>query len=217
MTAIGKTRWITDTLLIIVCLVLPHTGIFPMFTYVLVILPLIWGYLKFYGENFSSIGFRFKDLTLNSFLVGGSIGIAYGFFSLWIAAPLLSLLGFAPPNLTDFDFVRGNIISLLCLIAVAGILVIPYEEIVFRGFIFTRLRVMFAGSKWPFWTSGLLLSALFSMYHYQEGLGAMLSIFVGAVFSVWMYSVFNGNLWYLIFFHILYDVVMLSAIYLNYI
>lgn len=216
MAASTRARTAIDIILIFVCLVLPHLGIFPAFTYVIVILPLLWGYLKLHGENFSSIGFRFRDLSLNSFLIGGSIGTAYAFFSLWIMTPLLSLLGFAPPELSDFDFVRGNILSLLLLIMIAAFLVIPYEEIIFRGFIFTRLRVMFAANKRPYWTSGLLLSMLFAAYHYQEGYGAVLSIFIGAVFVVWLYKIFNRNLWYLIFFHILYDVVMLAAIHLNY-
>jgi len=98
----------------------------------------------------------------------------------------------------------------------AAIFVIPYEEIVFRGFIFTKIRNMAGSSRWAFTISGLITSVLFALYHYQEGPGSVICIFIFALFVTWLYKVIKGNLWYIIFFHILYDVFMLTAIRLGY-
>jgi membrane protease YdiL (CAAX protease family) len=87
--------------------------------------------------------------------------------------------------------------------------VIPYEEVVFRGFIFNRLKKICNGS---FILSGLITSILFALYHLQEGWGAVIAIFIFALFITWLYKVFKGNLWYLIFFHLAYDVFMLTTI-----
>jgi membrane protease YdiL (CAAX protease family) len=98
------------------------------------------------------------------------------------------------------------------LILLAAVLVIPYEEIVFRGFIFNRVKAMFSKS---FLVSGLITSILFALYHWQEGWGAVIAIFIFALVITWLYKIFKGNLWYLIFFHIAYDVFMLTMILLG--
>lgn len=53
-------------------------------------------------------------------------------------------------------------------------------------------------------------SVLFALYHWQEGASAMVGIFLGAILTIWLYKIFRGNLWYLIYFHSAYDTVMLS-------
>jgi membrane protease YdiL (CAAX protease family) len=95
------------------------------------------------------------------------------------------------------------------LLLLAAFLVVPYEEIVFRGFIFNRVRATFNKS---FLISGVITSILFALYHWQEGIGAVIAIFIFALFITWLYKVFKGNLWYLIFFHLAYDVFMLTMI-----
>ncbi len=103
----------------------------------------------------------------------------------------------------------------MLLLVIACLLVIPFEEIVYRGFILTRIKAMI-NSKWAFILSGVITSIIFAFYHYQEGTGAVISIFFGSLIVIWLYKLFKGNLWYLIFYHIVYDVFMLTAIYLGY-
>jgi len=202
--------------MIIFLVVFPHMGLLPMYAFSILLLLLIWGYLKLYQEGFSDIGFRFRDISFRSFWLGGSIGLGFAMLMYWLVGPLLTWWGFAPANVSDFYYIRHNFAQLLILLAIACFLVIPFEEIVYRGFIFTRVKAMAADSKYSFAISGLITSIIFTLYHYQEGAGAMISIFMGAIFVIWLYKQFKGNLWYLIFFHIVYDIFMLTAIYLGY-
>jgi membrane protease YdiL (CAAX protease family) len=207
-----KLRIWVDIALVAFAMLFPHYGHLPMYAYPFVVLGVIWIYLNLNGENFTSIGFRFADLKMRAFWVGGAIGLVYAAFHFWILGPFITRLGFKSANLSDFSFIRHHFINYILLILLAAVLVIPYEEIVFRGFIFNRLRMMFKGS---FIVSGLVTSALFALYHWQEGAGAVIAIFIFALFITWLYKLFKGNLWYLIFFHILYDVFMLTMILLG--
>jgi membrane protease YdiL (CAAX protease family) len=207
-----KGRIWVDIVLIAFAMLFPHYGHLPMYAYPFVVLGVIWIYLNLNGESFNSIGFRFSDLKWRAFYIGGAIGLAYAAFHFWILGPFITHLGFKSANLSDFNFIRHHFINYIFLILLAAVLVIPYEEIVFRGFIFNRVKAMFKGS---FLISGLITSILFALYHWQEGKGAVIAIFIFALFITWLYKVFKGNLWYLIFFHILYDVFMLTTILLG--
>jgi membrane protease YdiL (CAAX protease family) len=194
----------------------PHFGHFPMLLYPGVVLGLVWGYLKLRHQNFENIGFRFRDISVKSLLIGGACGLAYAAFVYWLLTPFMAHLGFKPANLNDFISLRHHLNNYLLLLLMACLWVIPYEELVFRGFIFSRLRDWFKGLSSAYLTSALITSALFALYHYQEGAGAVLQIFIFALLQMALLKQAKGNLWYVIFYHILYDCFMLTAIYWGY-
>jgi membrane protease YdiL (CAAX protease family) len=207
-----KYRVWVDCVMIAFVMLFPHYAHLPMYAYPFVVLGVIWIYLNFNGESFSSIGFRFSDLKFKAFYTGGAIGLTYAAFNFWILGPFIVHLGFKNANLSDFNFIRHHFINYLLLLLLAAVLVVLYEEIVFRGFIFNRVKAMF---KKSFLISGIITSILFALYHWQEGWGAVIAIFIFALFITWLYKVFKGNLWYLIFFHLLYDTFMLGMIWLG--
>jgi uncharacterized protein len=207
-----QTRIWVDIIMIAFVMLFPHYAHLPMYAYPFVVLGVIWIYLNFNKESFASIGFRFADLKWRAFYIGGAIGLVYAAFNYWILGPFIIHLGFKSANLSDFDFIRHHFVNYIFLLLLAAFLVVPYEEIVFRGFIFNRVRVMFGKS---FLISGIITSILFALYHWQEGWGAVIAIFIFALFIAWLYKVFKGNLWYLIFFHLLYDTFMLTMILLR--
>lgn len=207
-----KVRVWVDVALIAFVMLFPHFGHLPMYAFPFVVLGVIWIYLNLNSESFAAIGFRFSDLKMRAFLIGGTIGLLYAAISYWILGPFITHLGFKSANLSDFNFIRHHFLNYIFLVLLAAFLVIPFEEIAFRGFIFTRIKAMTGNS---FITAGIITSILFATYHYQEGWGAMIGIFIFATFITWLYKLFKGNLWYLIFFHLAYDVFMLATIYLG--
>jgi membrane protease YdiL (CAAX protease family) len=207
-----KYRIWVDCVLIAFVMLFPHYAHLPMYAYPFVVLGVVWIYLNFNGESFNSIGFRFSDLKFKAFYIGGAIGLTFAAFHFWVLGPFIVRLGFKNANLSDFNFIRHHFINYLLLLLLAAVLVIPYEEIVFRGFIFNRVKAIF---KKSFLISGIITSILFALYHWQEGCGAVIAIFIFALFITWLYKIFKGNLWYLIFFHLLYDTFMLTMILLG--
>jgi len=206
---------VLDVLLIAFAMLFPHYGHLPMYAYPFVVLGLIWIYLNLTGESFNSIGFRFSDLKMRALLVGGAVGLVYAAFHFWLLGPFITHLGFKHTNLSDFNFIRHNPLNYIFVILLAAVLVIPYEEIVFRGFILNRTKRIFSDSGSVLSFSGITTSILFALYHWQEGWGAVIAIFIFALVITMVYRGFKSNLWYAIFFHILYDVFMLTMILLG--
>jgi membrane protease YdiL (CAAX protease family) len=203
-------RW-ADALIIAFACVLPHVASLPMIIYPPLILLVTYLYLRYYKQTFADIGFRWKDLCWRAMIIGGTLGVAWASVLYFILGPLiLKLTGLPPANLSDFDSIRHNQSQFIGLLLIAWLLVIPYEEIIFRGLILTLLRRFFGETRRGFWTAGFVQSLLFTVYHYQEGGSALISIFIGAILTLALYKLFKGNLWYLIFFHATYDTVMLT-------
>jgi len=203
-------RW-TDALMIVFVSVVPHVAGLPMIIYPPLILLIVYLYLRYYKQTFSNIGFRWKDISWRALIVGSILGVAWAAVLYFFLGPLvLRLTGLPSANLSDFNNIRHDFKQFIGLLLIAWLLVIPYEEIIFRGFILTLLRRLFGNTRRGFWMAGFVQSLLFTGYHYQEGYSAMICIFIGAVLTLALYKLFNGNLWYLIFFHAAYDTVMLT-------
>jgi membrane protease YdiL (CAAX protease family) len=96
------------------------------------------------------------------------------------------------------------------------VLGVPYEEIIFRGFMFTRIRKLLGNIKMNFVLSGFITSAIFGYYHLQQGAGGIVHAFIFGIVTTILYKLFKGNLWYLIFFHAMYDTIAITAIRLGY-
>jgi len=89
-----------------------------------------------------------------------------------------------------------------------------YEEIIFHGFIFTRLEKIFKG-KWATIVAFIITTVIFGLYHFQQGIkGILLTFIAGAVYHVLILK-FNRNLWYGIFIHAFFDFIGLTLIYLG--
>jgi membrane protease YdiL (CAAX protease family) len=85
-----------------------------------------------------------------------------------------------------------------------------YEEIVFRGFIQRMLEI---NLKNRFWISAFLTSALFGLYHYQQGIFGMIPSFLGGMYWSYLFKKYKRNLWLTIFSHAIFDAITILLIY----
>jgi membrane protease YdiL (CAAX protease family) len=116
-------------------------------------------------------------------------------------------------DVSDFYFVRSSFSRYITILVIAWLLAVPFEEIVFRGFIFYKLQ-QWTGKN--FWLAGFICSVLFGAYHLQQGWGGVVHAFLFGMVTTVLYKYFKGNLWYLIFFHCAYDTIAITAIRLGY-
>ena len=87
------------------------------------------------------------------------------------------------------------------------------EEILFRGFLFTRLKLWLGDSLKARAGIILMASLIFGIPHFYQGFyGAVHAVLVGAVFGV-MYYKNKGNLWLLVVAHAFYDLFAILLIY----
>ena len=196
--------------------ILPHTGIIPNFGYAIPILLFVWLCLKYFGESFSDIGFSFKSFDLKSVLVGSLAAVLIVSFMQLIFFPILdNFVDFDDTEIGLYDFIRKSKWNYLFILIMGWIVGGFYEEIVFHGFIFTRLEKLTSG-KYSVLLSFLVTSIIFGAYHIQLGPAGVINAFLaGAAFHA-LALYFKRNLWYSIFCHGVYDSIVITLIYMNY-
>jgi membrane protease YdiL (CAAX protease family) len=180
------------------------------------VLLVIWLALKKTRENFASVGFRFKKAGLKPLLIGAVAAVVLFAFLNYVLFPLINKIVVLPkPNLDDFGSIRHHLYNYLFILSMGWVVGGLYEEIVFHGFIFTRLEKMIRG-RYVIPISFLCTNLIFALYHVQLGVSGMLNaFFCGCAYQALMIY-FNRNMWYATFFHAFFDTIALSFIYLGY-
>jgi len=114
-----------------------------------------------------------------------------------------------------YNFIRENKWNYLFIIIMGWLVGGLYEEIVFHGFIFSRLEKMVPG-KYATVIGFLGTSIIFGAYHFQLGTAGLINAFiVGAAYHA-LALYFKRNLWYSIICHGVYDTIVITLIYMNY-
>jgi len=197
-------------------IILPHTELIPNFGYSIPILLFVWILLKYYKETFSDIGFSFKRFKHKSILIGSFIAVFTLCFMQFVFFPALEyFVVFEEADVELYEFIRGNKWQYFFIIIMGWLVGGLYEEIVFHGFIFSRLQRMIQG-KYSTHISFTITAIIFGAYHFQLGaLGLINALLVGAVYlAVFLY--FKRNLWYSIICHGAYNTMVITLIYYEY-
>jgi membrane protease YdiL (CAAX protease family) len=203
-------------LTIALCFFIPHYANLTIFIYPVVVLIVVWLYLKYISkENFSDIFFSFKRFGVKAIWIGIIAAILLSLFFRFAWDPFInSIIPSGKIDLSDFASIRNNPVNYAIILLLALLVGGFYEEIIFHGFIFTRLEKIFKG-KWATITAFMLTTVIFGLYHFQQGLkGILLTAIAGAVYHVLILK-FNRNLWYGIFVHAFFDFIGLTLIYLG--
>ena len=195
----------------------PQSGIIPLpFAYSIPVLLFIWIFLKQYKENFASLGFSVKRFELRSVVIGTLAAIVLFAFLNYAFFPLLEKIVKLPPaELGGYNKVRHNTPFYIFIIAMGWIIGGFYEEVVFHGFIFTRLEKLIAGKHAvtiSFWLSNII----FALYHVQLGIGGVINAFIAGIVYHALILHYKRNMWYGIFCHAIFDTIGLTFIYLGY-
>jgi len=172
-------------------------------------LVLVWAHVS--HTPWRTLGFAAPRSWARVVAIGLPLGVA---FKLVMKAIVMPLLG-APAINAPYHYIAGNAAALpgVLLAAVVGAGV--GEEIVFRGFLFERLRKLFGEGRPTLVAVVLFTSGLFALAHYSDqGLpGVQQAAVTGLVFGT-IYAV-TGQLWLPMVLHIAFDVTAIALIYWN--
>lgn len=205
-----------NILAIVLIAIFPHIGHIPLFGYSLPLLLLIWLLLKKSDENFSSIGFNFKSINLKSALIGTLSAVLILSFMQLIFFPLVEhFIVFEKTEVELYDFLKENKWQFIFTLIMGWLIGGLYEEIVFHGFIFTRLEKMIS-SRYSTHISFILTALIFGAYHYQLGEAGLLNALIVGTIYLGLFVYFKRNLWYAIFCHGVYNSIVIILIHLGY-
>ncbi len=148
-------------------------------------------------------------------ILGIGVGVGFQFLSLYAIEPILAKLTGQLPDLSQFASLEGNTQFLFMWLAISWTVAAFGEEIVYRGYLMTRVTDLIGKTK-AAWMVCLFLSAIFfGSIHYYQGLSGMLATGMsGLVFGI-LYLATGRNLWAPIFAHGIYDTVGFLLIFLG--
>ena len=208
---------ILSVLMIALCFFIPHYANLGIFIYPVVVLLAVWLYLKYTSrENFRDLFFSFKRFESRSLWIGMIAAILLSLFFSYAWDPLINKIIPGKIDLSDFSNIRDSPANYVIILVLALVVGGFYEEIIFHGFIFTRLEKIFKGKKWATAAAFIITNIIFGCYHFQMGIKEiLLATIAGAAYHALILR-FNRNLWYGLFFHAFFDFIGLTLIYLGY-
>lgn len=162
---------------------------------------------------FSAVGLSAPASWGGTIAMGVLAGIALLFFSKLLLTPLIEVATGVQRDLTRLDFVRGNGVAYLSFLPLLWLSAALCEEIVYRGFLITRLLEAFGGTTWLSKAAAITISsAAFALVHaYQGPSGLILTGVMGLLLSV-LFVVSRFNLWCNVIVHGVYDTLSLGLI-----
>ncbi len=204
-----------EMILTIVCLLLivyvPQWGLIISFFSVLIYL-LIGKDRKI---KFNSIGFKRTQSWLKTVLISLGLGIVIELSFQILINPLFDKLTGSMIDLSNFDSVQGNLSVYLAMLAIGFIIGGLFEEILFRGFLMTRIAQFFNSEAAGFTVAIISTSAIFGFSHMYQGWSGVLNTgFTAVIFGI-IFLKFNKNLWYAIFTHGFVNLVGFTVLYLG--
>lgn len=214
-----KTSYLTtiiEILIIVFLILFPHFIPLPFYSYAVVCFVLIVVYIKRQNKTLAGLGLKRRGLSIHTFIVGILSATLWMAFIKFLYFPFINhFFKNYLQDYTEYDFIKNNITNLFIITIAAWIVGGFYEEIVFRGFIQNIIQKWFPKYKPSFWIAGIFTSLLFGLYHWQQGIFGVIPAALGGFYWTCLLKKYNGNLWYPIVSHALYDTIALTMIYLG--
>lgn len=143
-------------------------------------------------------------------------GIALFFVVKLFLQPVCDRITHHVRDLRSFDRIRQHPKMAVMLIFKTMFAAGLCEEIIFRGTVLQRLRLLFGWSRSATVASVILTAAIFASFHWYQGpSGLLLTAILGVVDSL-VYVCTGYRLIYSVILHLVYDTLALSAIAANY-
>lgn len=167
---------------------------------------LLWAQLS--RTPMPELGLKAPTRWLRVLAEGAALGTA---LKLVMKALVMPLVG-APAVNTSYQYLAGNTAALPGIVG-ALVLAGVAEELVYRGYVFERLRVVLGSGQAALWTSVLVSAAVFALAHYREQgiLGVAQSAVTGLAFAGMLAR--RGELWTPIIAHITFNFTSVALIY----
>jgi membrane protease YdiL (CAAX protease family) len=180
----------------------------------LLIAAAVW--LWWRGPGWRAIGFRRPASLARVAAFGIGVGLGYQFISLYLVEPLLARVTATElPDVSIFRSVIGDTRQLAFWLAMSWTAAAFAEEVIYRGWITTRVAEFgrFSRSAWAAAVVGS--SALFGIVHFYQGPSGMIATGLTGLVLGCVYVMTGRNLWACILAHGVMDTTGFVMIYLG--
>jgi membrane protease YdiL (CAAX protease family) len=183
-----------------------------------VMLGLVWLGLRLRGERWLRFGLRFgwpgvkpaMMVVLKSLPVFILATLAFVLSGSLLAKMLDST---QQGDFSGFAFLAGRPWLLVGTIITAWITASFSEEVLYRGFLLSRIEDLFSGARAATWAAALGSSALFGLAHFTWGPVGMVQTFAMGLVLALGFLKFGRNLWVTILAHAYMDTLLFVSVY----
>lgn len=180
----------------------------------------IWAGIRLRGDKLASVGLSFGKITLSNTVWTALKSIPIFVFTAiaFIFAPIIvaSFIDVeAAADMTKYNYMQGNLP--LLLFSLFGVYIVSSmgEEVVYRGFLITRLETLLGGHTKVATLGALVLSSvIFGFAHFEWGVtGIVQTTFMGVALGI-AFILNKRILWPLILAHAYMDTLLFVQLYL---
>lgn len=162
---------------------------------ILIAVLFIWFVLRVSRAGWSDVGMRRPKNWITTIGIGIGVALFLQALAFFVLVPTMQRFGVQLPDMSRFESIHGNIPMLLMWLVVAWTTAGFGEEIIWRGFVMSRVARVLGDGKAAWVFSLILVSVLFGLLHlYQGTVGVVLTGVAGLVFGI-LYLASGRNLW----------------------
>ena len=185
----------------------------------ILMLTYVWFGLKLRGENWKDFGLTFKSISWKASIKALLLSLLVLVLALagFILGSIImaNIIGIPESaNLTGYDYLKDNIGMLL--LTLTGVYIVSSfgEEIIYRGFLITRISQIGTDSKKATIIAIIISSIIFGLIHYSWGpMGMVQTGFMGLALGI-CYVKLKRRLWILILAHAYMDTILMIQMYI---
>jgi membrane protease YdiL (CAAX protease family) len=205
-----KIEFVLTLICFIIIPTIPQVGVIGAFI-------LVFAYIRRSGNRpllLHSLGLSSPPNWPKVVGISVALGVATELFAEIIFNPVIEKITNTPIDLTQVDF-QNNLFIYLGWVAIGFIVGGLLEEVLFRGFLLTRVSKLLASTTTGNLLGLLATSTIFGLCHLYQGWSGVLSTgFIGLILGSVLLA--KNNLWYAILTHGFINLTGLTILYLNY-
>jgi uncharacterized protein len=187
-----------------------HLIIFSKTPYLLVLAALsLW--LR--AARWRDLGWRIPSDWPRVLLIGLAAGVGIELMELFITQPLFVRLTGKMPDLSDAVALASNWKLFLLALALTWTLAAMGEELVWRGWVFSRLESLFGANRWATIAAVAIANVAFGLAHFPQGITGIAENALDGALLAWLYLATGRSLLAPIIAHGVTDTVDFSLIF----
>lgn len=179
------------------------------------LLVLAWASLRLRGLRWKDVGLARPRDWGRVLAAGVAAGVGIELLELLVTQPLLVRVIGKMPDLSDLQALRGNAKVFLLFLLLTWTLAAFGEEMVYRGYLISRVAGLGNKSRTAWIVSLVLISALFGFGHLDQGITGQIENGIDGLLLGLLYLACGRNLWAPIIAHGITDTVDIALMYLG--
>lgn len=180
---------------------------------------IVWGGLRLRGQGWSHLGLSLSTFSWQKvipFFLRSLVVFALAIIAFLLSSVIMANITGIPEraDMSSYDYLRGN--PGMLLLTLVGVYIVSSfgEEVVYRGFLITRISEFGLPLKMGLRIAVIISSIVFGLVHYDWGpMGIVQTTLMGLALGL-CYLKFKRNLWVLILAHAYMDTILMVQMYL---